>query len=552
MATALKDVVPSDATAEVQAWVDAGQRKSLLRFITCGSVDDGKSTLIGRLLYDSKMLFEDQLATLESDSRKSGTQGEKLDLALLVDGLAAEREQGITIDVAYRFFSTEKRKFIVADTPGHEQYTRNMVTGASTADLAVILVDARKGVLTQTRRHSFLVNLLGIRRIVLAINKMDLVDYSQSRFEEIVADYRAFADQAGIEAFVPIPVSGLDGDNVSRRSTHMDWYSGPSLLDHLETVQVRRRAAAGPFRMAVQWVNRPHSGFRGYAGRIASGQVRPGDLVTVLPSGQSSRIERIVTFDGDLAVAGEGQSVTLTFADEIDCSRGNLIVGGPEAAEIGDRVSATLVWMAEAPLVPGRAYWLKTGAQTLSATVNEVRHVVDVNSLAEEPGRPLALNDIGDCALHLDRAAPLLAYADNRELGGFILIDKISHATMAAGLVREVPRHGADQPVDDEEGRILWAAGASLAKRRQAAEQAQREMRALGRTAFILDEEAMAGLNDGEVVRDEALRRVREVARLMARAGVHILITYDVPDAEAHPGRRLDQAGREGEDEWVI
>ena len=548
MATALR--LP-DAAAEVQAWVEVSQRKSLLRFITCGSVDDGKSTLIGRLLYDSKMLFEDQLATLQSDSLKSGTQGQKLDLALLVDGLAAEREQGITIDVAYRFFATDKRKFIVADTPGHEQYTRNMVTGASNADLAVILIDARKGVLTQTRRHSFLVSLLGIRRIVLAINKMDLVDYSQSRFDSIVADYRAFAAEAGIEEFVAIPVSGLDGDNVSRRSAHMDWYSGPSLLEHLETVQIRRRAIAGPFRMAVQWVNRPHSGFRGYAGRIAAGSIRPGDPVTILPSGQTSRVDRIVTFDGDLEIAGQGQSVTLTFTDEIDCSRGNLVAAG-SPADVGDRVGATLVWMAEAPLVAGRSYWLKSGAQTLSATVNEVRNVVDVNTMAREPGRPLALNDIGDCALHLDRAVPLLPYEESRELGGFILIDKISNATVAAGLIRTVTRGDGGQAIDQEEGRILWASGASQAERRQAAEDSQRKLKTLGRPTLILDEEMMAGLNMDIGDRDEALRRVREVAKLMTRAGVHVLITYGASDEEAHPGRRLDRAGREGEDEWVI
>ncbi|MDB5671608.1 MAG: adenylyl-sulfate kinase [Alphaproteobacteria bacterium] len=548
MATALR--LP-DAAAEVQAWVEVSQRKSLLRFITCGSVDDGKSTLIGRLLYDSKMLFEDQLATLQSDSLKSGTQGQKLDLALLVDGLAAEREQGITIDVAYRFFATDKRKFIVADTPGHEQYTRNMVTGASNADLAVILIDARKGVLTQTRRHSFLVSLLGIRRIVLAINKMDLVGYSQSRFDSIVADYRAFAAEAGIEEFVAIPVSGLDGDNVSRRSAHMDWYSGPSLLEHLETVQIRRRAIAGPFRMAVQWVNRPHSGFRGYAGRIAAGSISPGDPVTILPSGQTSRVDRIVTFDGDLDTAGQGQSVTLTFTDEIDCSRGNLVTAG-SPADVGDRVGATLMWMAAAPLVAGRSYWLKSGAQTLSATVNEVRNVVDVNTMVREPGRPLALNDIGDCALHLDRAVPLLPYEESRELGGFILIDKISNATVAAGLIRTVTRGDGGQAMDQEEGRILWASGASQAERRQAAEDSQRKLKTLGRPTLILDEEMMAGLNMDIGDRDEALRRVREVAKLMTRAGVHVLITYGASDEEAHPGRRLDRAGREGEDEWVI
>ncbi len=555
MAAAYDITAARTARAEVEQYLEANQRKSLLRFITCGSVDDGKSTLIGRLLYDSKMLFEDQLAALASDSRKMGTQGEALDFALLVDGLGAEREQGITIDVAYRFFATDKRKFIVADTPGHEQYTRNMVTGASTADLAVILIDARKGVLTQTRRHSYLVHLLGIRSIVLAVNKMDLVGYDQARFDEIVADYRAFAAEVGIADFTAIPLSGLAGDNVSSRSDAMPWHDGPSLIEHLETVPVGAGEELAPFRMAVQWVNRPNSSFRGYAGRIASGGIKVGDRITVLPSGHQSRVERIATMNGDLDEAIAGQSVTLTFTDEVDCSRGDTIATAPSTPVGG--LSANLVWMSDEALVPGRSYWLKMGAQTLSASVDAVRHVVDVNSMARQDGRPLALNDIGLAELRLDRAVPAIAYAESRELGGFILIDKISHATVAAGMVTDF-LHAAEsvEPVDDA-SRITWVAGATKAERAGLAGKHEQQLRALGRTVLVLDEAALregiaSDVAEGDT--PELARRAREVAKLAAGAGGHVLITLDVDKQEAHPGRRID-AGHdsdEGTDEWVI
>ncbi|QAY77268.1 sulfate adenylyltransferase subunit CysN [Sphingosinicella sp. BN140058] len=557
MATAHRLTTAAEtARAEIEAYLDATSRKSLLRFITCGSVDDGKSTLIGRLLYDSKMLFEDQLDALASDSKRSGTQGEALDLALLVDGLAAEREQGITIDVAYRFFTTEKRKFIVADTPGHEQYTRNMVTGASTADLAVILIDARKGVLTQTRRHSFLVHLLGIRNVVLAVNKMDLVGFDQARFDEIVADYRAFADEIGISGFTAIPVSGLNGDNVTTRSDAMPWYRGPALLEHLETVPVESAAQADePFRMAVQWVNRPNQNFRGYAGRIASGRIRVGDTVSVLPAGRRSQVARIVTFDGDLAEAVAGQSVTLTLTDEVDCSRGDIIASAAAEPEPVSRLEATLVWMSDEAMVPHRSYWLKIGSQTVSAAIGGMGPIVDVNTMEQRRGLTLALNDIGQVDIDLDRRIPAVLYADNRRLGGFILIDKVTHATVAAGLVQGFPKSvlkTADHHEADK-GSILWIAGAG---RSAHAARAAESLAALGRPAFVLDEAAIADLVSdlGANAEAERIRRAREVARLMARAGVHVLVTLEAAPEEAQPGRRIEAGTNEdeGAGEWVI
>jgi bifunctional enzyme CysN/CysC len=548
MATLLKPVDSAQAAAQaLERWIDASQKKSLLRFITCGSVDDGKSTLIGRLLYDSKLLFEDQLSALASDSKKQGTQGEALDFALLVDGLSAEREQGITIDVAYRFFATEKRKFIVADTPGHEQYTRNMVTGASTADAAVILIDARKGVLTQTRRHSFLVHLLGIRHLVLAVNKMDLVGYDRTVFDRIVADYGAFAATAGIQSFSAIPVSGLEGDNVTHHSSAMAWYDGPSLIEHLETIPAAAREPADePFRMAVQWVNRPNQNFRGYAGRIASGRVSVGDAVVVLPSDRFSMIKRIVTFDGELDHAVAGQSVTLTLADEIDCSRGDVIVSAQASAEPVSRIEATLVWMADEKLVPHRSYWLKTGTQTISADIDAVRSIVDVNSLEERAGAPLGLNDIGKVEIDLGRAIPAVRYAQNRKLGGFILIDKLSHATVAAGLIEGFPAAPKLASHDlSASGTIRWIAGPH---RQSWAAKAAARLRAQGQRVAILDSTAVAAFGSADPV-----RTAREAARLLAAAGVEVLITVPASAEEAHPGQRIDsESSDEGGEEWVI
>jgi bifunctional enzyme CysN/CysC len=417
---------------DIDAYLHQHQHKSLLRFITCGSVDDGKSTLIGRLLYDSKMIFEDQMAALEADSKRVGTQGGAIDFALLVDGLAAEREQGITIDVAYRFFSTEKRKFIVADTPGHEQYTRNMVTGASTADAAVILIDARKGVLTQTRRHSYLVSLLGIRHVVLAVNKMDLVGWNPDVFDQIVADYRAFAEQIGLTVFTPIPISGLGGDNMASRSDQTPWYKGPILMEWLEGVEVEDDLQSKPFRMPVQWVNRPNLDFRGFSGLIASGSIKPGDRIRALPSGRESRVARIVTLPGDLDQAVAGQSVTLTLEDEIDISRGDVIATADAPAPVANQFEATVVWMDDEPLPPGRTYLLKLGTRTVSASVTDIKHRVNVNTLEKTAAKRLELNEIGLVNLSLDQAIPFEAYADNRQMGGFILIDRLSAIARSA------------------------------------------------------------------------------------------------------------------------
>lgn len=534
--------------SDIDAYLVQHQSKSLLRFITCGSVDDGKSTLIGRLLYDSKMIFEDQLAALESDSKRVGTQGGEIDFALLVDGLAAEREQGITIDVAYRFFATEKRKFIVADTPGHEQYTRNMVTGASTADLAVILIDARKGVLTQTRRHSYLAHLIGIRHIVLAVNKMDLVGYDRATFDSIVADYAAFAESIGIADFTAIPLSGFKGDNIAAASANTPWYGGPALIEHLESVELDSEAAAArPFRLPVQWVNRPDLDFRGFAGLIASGTVRPGDAVRVLPSGKTSHVARIVTMDGDLEQAVAGQSVTITLADEIDCSRGDVIAAADAPPQVADQFRTTIVWMDGEPLLPGRAYWLKTGSGLVSATVQTPRHAVDVNTLAELSVKTLQLNDIGVADVFTDRGIAFEPYADNRDLGGFILIDKITNATVAAGMIDYCLRRSQNvhwQSIDitreahaaqkNQSPRVLWFTGLSGSGKSTIANLVEKKLHALGKHSFLLDgDNVRHGLNRDlgftDADRVENVRRVGEVAKLMADAGLIVLTAFISP-----------------------
>jgi bifunctional enzyme CysN/CysC len=545
---------------DIDAYLALHQSKSMLRFITCGSVDDGKSTLIGRLLYDSKMIFEDQLAALESDSKRAGSQGQEIDFALLVDGLAAEREQGITIDVAYRFFATEKRKFIVADTPGHEQYTRNMVTGASTADLAVILIDARKGVLTQTRRHSYLTHLIGIRHIVLAVNKMDLVDYDRAVFERIVADYRDFADSIGIAGFAAIPLSGLRGDNIAQGSAAMPWYDGPTLIEHLETVEVDTEAdRAKPFRLPVQWVNRPNLDFRGFAGLVTGGSVRPGDAVRVLPSGRTTRVARVVTMpvlsdaaggvegNGDLDEAVAGQSVTLTLADEIDCSRGDVIAAADAPPQVADQFQATLVWMAEDALQPGRAYWLKSAAQTVSATVQPPKHAIDVNTMAQLSAKTLELNDIGVAEVYTDRGLVFEPYADSHDLGGFILIDKATNATVAAGMLDFALRRSQNvhwQAVEisreahaaqkNQQPRVLWLTGLSGSGKSTIANLVEKKLHALGKHSFLLDGDNIRhGLNKDlgftETDRIENIRRVGEVARLMADAGLIVLTAFISP-----------------------
>ena len=533
---------------DIDAYLEAHQHKSLLRFITCGSVDDGKSTLIGRLLYDSKMIFEDQLAALESDSIKHGTQGAEIDFALLVDGLAAEREQGITIDVAYRFFATEKRKFIVADTPGHEQYTRNMVTGASTADLAVILIDARKGVLQQTRRHSYLVHLLGIRHVVLAVNKMDLVGYDQGVFDRIVAEYRAFASSIGITTFTAIPISGFKGDNITALSANTPWYSGPALIEHLESVEVDAAAAQSqPFRMPVQWVNRPNLDFRGFAGQIASGTIRPGDAVRIVPSGKTSTVKTISTFDGDLPEAVAGQSVTLTLADEVDCSRGDLIAAAGDPPQASDQFCATFVWMDEEALKPGRGYWLKLGTQMVTATVQPPKYEIDVNSLEHLAAKTLTLNAIGVAEFATDRPIAFEPYGANRQLGGFILIDKFTNATVAAGMIEFNLRRADNvhwQPVaitrDNHAGmknqkpKVLWFTGLSGSGKSTIANEVEKQLFVMNRHTFLLDgDNVRHGLNRDlgftEADRIENIRRVGEVAKLMADAGLIVLTAFISP-----------------------
>jgi bifunctional enzyme CysN/CysC len=533
---------------DIDAYLDAHQHKSMLRFITCGSVDDGKSTLIGRLLYDAKMIFEDQLATLEADSKKMGTQGQNIDFALLVDGLAAEREQGITIDVAYRFFTTEKRKFIVADTPGHEQYTRNMVTGASTADLAVILVDARQGILTQTRRHSYLAHLIGIRHLVLAVNKMDLVEYSQPVFDQIVEEYRAFADSIGIEAFVAMPISGLAGDNITTRSPNMPWYDGRALVDHLEQVEVSVTAnQAKPFRMPVQWVNRPNLDFRGFAGQIASGIVRPGDAVRVLPSGKTSTIARIVTFGGDLDAAVAGQSVTLTLTDEIDCSRGDVLAVADTPPQAADQFEATIVWMDEDALLPGRAYWLKLGTQTVSAALQPPKYRVDVNTMEQLAAKTLGLNDIGVTTITTEQPLVFEAYRDNRDLGGFVLIDKLSNRTVGAGMLNFSLRRAQNvhwQAVDidrtmraaqkNQQPKLLWFTGLSGSGKSTIANEVEKRLNVMNRHTFLLDgDNVRHGLNKDlgftDADRIENIRRIGEVAKLMTDAGLIVLTAFISP-----------------------
>jgi bifunctional enzyme CysN/CysC len=533
---------------DIDAYLEQHQHKTLLRFITCGSVDDGKSTLIGRLLYDSKMIFEDQLAALEADSRRVGTQGQEIDFALLVDGLAAEREQGITIDVAYRFFATEKRKFIVADTPGHEQYTRNMVTGASTADLAVILIDARKGVLTQTRRHSYLAHLIGVRHIVLAVNKMDLVGYDQMRFDAIVAEYRAFATGIGIGDFTAIPISGFKGDNITARSASMPWFDGPELMAHLETVDVDQSSAQQrPFRMPVQWVNRPHLDFRGFSGLIATGAVKPGDAVRILPSGKTSTVDRVVTLDGDLDEGVAGQSVTITLTDDVDCSRGDVIATSDAPPQAADQFETTLVWMDDAPLHIGRTYWMKLGTKTVSVTVQQPKYQINVDTMEHLAAKTLDLNAIGVAEIATDKSIVFEAYADNRALGSFILVDKMTNRTVAAGMLHFSLRRAQNvhwQSTDitremhatlkNQKPRVLWLTGLSGSGKSTIANEVEKILALMNRHTFLLDgDNVRHGLNRDlgftEADRIENIRRVGEVAKLMTDAGLVVITAFISP-----------------------
>jgi bifunctional enzyme CysN/CysC len=540
----VSDLIATD----IDAYLDQHEKKSLLRFITCGSVDDGKSTLIGRLLYESKMLFDDQLAAIEADSKKWGTQGGEIDFALLVDGLAAEREQGITIDVAYRFFSTDRRKFIVADTPGHEQYTRNMVTGASTADVAVVLIDARKGVLTQTRRHSYLVSLIGIRKVVLAINKVDLIDYDEATCRRIDEDYRAFAARIGLKDVTTIPLSGLKGDNMVERSDRMPWYRGPTLMAFLETCEIdETRLQSAPLRLPVQWVNRPNLDFRGFCGQIASGSVKPGDRIRVQPSGRESTVTRIVALEGDRERAVAGESVTITLADEVDISRGDLISGADAPAEAADQFECTLVWMADDAMLPGRPYLLKIGTRTVNATITEPKYKVNVNTMEHLAAKVLELNEIGVCNIALDRPVAFDPYEANRDTGGFILIDRMSNNTVGAGMLHFALRRAHNihlQAVDIDKaarGRlmghkpvVLWFTGLSGAGKSTIANLVEKKLYAAGCHSYLLDgDNVRHGLNKDlgftEADRVENVRRVAEVAKLMVDAGLIVLTAFISP-----------------------
>ncbi len=547
--------------ADIEGYLKSHEYKTLLRFITCGSVDDGKSTLIGRLLYESKVLFDDQLTALAGDSKKFGTQGDDLDFALLVDGLAAEREQGITIDVAYRFFSTDRRKFIVADTPGHEQYTRNMVTGASTADAAVILIDARNGVLTQTRRHSYLVSLIGIRQVALAINKMDLVDYSETRYRQIEAEYREFAKRIGLSHITCIPMSALKGDNILTPSANMPWHRGATLLGWLETVEIDEdRLQKLPFRFPVQWVNRPSMDFRGFSGTIVSGVVKPGDRVRIQPSGKETNIARVVTFDGDLAQGVTGQSVTLALDEEVDISRGDLISIATSPAEVAAQFEATIVWMSDQPLLRGRAYLMKTGSKTVTATIAPIKYQVNVNTLEHVAAEKLELNEIGVCELELDQPICFDPYDENRDTGGFILIDRLTNHTVGAGMLKFALRRAHNiqiQHVDiDKAGRaslkhqqpcLLWFTGLSGAGKSTIANLVEKKLFGMGYHTYLLDgDNVRHGLNKdlGFTAEDrvENIRRIAEVARLMLDAGLIVLTAFISPfRAERRMARGLVQ-----------
>ncbi len=550
------------AADDIIAYLDAHEKKSMLRFITCGSVDDGKSTLIGRLLYDTKLLYEDQLAALEADSKKVGTQGEKIDFALLVDGLAAEREQGITIDVAYRFFSTEKRKFIVADTPGHEQYTRNMATGASTADVAIILIDARQGVLKQTRRHSYICSLLGIRHIVVAINKMDLVDYSRATFEKIEAEYRAFAKQLGFQSIVCIPVSALEGDNILTKSANTTWHRGPALLPYLETLDVEKDGSGEPFRLPVQWVNRPNLNFRGFSGTIASGTVKPGDEIVVVPSGRRSTVTRIVTKDGDLAIAGQHQAVTICLADEIDISRGDIICAGRAPAEQTDQLAAHVIWMHDDEMIPGRQYLFKTANRIIAGTITELKHKVNVNTLEHMSGKTLELNEVGFCNISTSAAIAFDPYSHNRETGSFIIIDRRTNNTVGVGLIdfslrRAQNVHWQDLDVNKDARAsakhqkpcILWFTGLSGAGKSTVANLVEKRLCDLGRHTYTLDgDNVRHGLNKDlgftDADRVENIRRVAETSKLMVDAGLIVLVSFISPfQSERRMARELVEDG---------
>lgn len=552
------ELVMNDPVTRIDEYLEYQSKLDMLRFITCGSVDDGKSTLIGRMLYEAQLIFEDQVAALRSDSKKVGTQGGDLDFALLVDGLAAEREQGITIDVAYRFFATEHRKFIVADTPGHEQYTRNMVTGASTADVAVILVDATQGVLTQTRRHSFIASLLGIKCVALAINKMDLVDFDREIYEQIVDDYMSFSKEMDFESITTIPVSALKGDNVVERSPRTAWYSGPTLMGYLETIEAHDSRQDEALRFPVQWVNRPDRTFRGFSGTIVSGTVHPGDDVRILPSGEQARISSIVLFKDQLESASTDQAVTLTLDREVDCSRGDVIVAAREPVEVADQFEVNIVWMDQEQGHIGRAYWFKTGNVTVNATISDIKYKYNINTLEHLSSKNLDLNDIGVATLSLDKAVPFESYRDCRALGSFVLLDRYSNHTVAAGMVNFALRRAlnihAQSLVIDKAARealnghtagVVWLTGISGSGKSSIADALEQQLHKKGIRTYILDGDNVRhglnqdlGFSDGD--RIENIRRVAEVARLMVDAGLVVITAFISPfRAERDMARRL-------------
>ena len=548
----------NDIVTSIDQYLEEQSKLDLLRFITCGSADDGKSTLIGRMLYEAQLIFEDQVAALRNESRYLGTQDGDIDFAFLVDGLAAEREQGITIDVAYRFFATDHRKFIVADTPGHEQYTRNMATGASTADVAVILVDAQNGVLTQTKRHSFICSLLGIRHVALAVNKMDLVDFNRDRFDSIVRDYQAFAAQLNFEEITAVPMSALEGDNVVERSPKTAWFNGPTLIGFLETVDAHQTLSDKAFRMPVQWVNRPDRTFRGFSGTIVSGQIKRGDELRVLPSGETASVEDIVLYRNSLPTAVTDQAVTITFDREVDCSRGDLLVSAREPSEVADQFEVKLVWMDQESGHNGRAYWLKTSTARVNATITDIKYKYNVNTLEHLSTRDMELNDIGVATISVDRGIPFEAYDDGRALGSFVLIDRYSNATVAAGMInfalrraknihqqRLVVDKAARQELNGHKARVLWFTGLSGSGKSSIADALEQQLHKRGVRTYILDGDNVRhglnqdlGFSDGD--RIENIRRVAEVAKLMVDAGLVVLTSFISPfRAERDMARRL-------------
>jgi bifunctional enzyme CysN/CysC len=562
MGDAQKIVADAVVEKRVNTYIDVQSSLDLLRFITCGSVDDGKSTLIGRMLYEAQLIFEDQISSLQQDSKRQGTQGGEIDFALLVDGLSAEREQGITIDVAYRFFSTDHRKFIVADTPGHEQYTRNMVTGASTADVAVILVDAASGLMTQTRRHSFIASLLGIKHVVLAINKMDLVDYEESVFDGIVRDYAEFATQLDFEHVTAIPMSALRGDNVIERSAHTHWYSGPTLLGFLETVDVHRKGDEHPFRFPVQWVNRPNSTFRGFSGTVVAGSIGCGEDVRVLPSGEMAKVKEIVLYHDQLPKAHVDQAVTLTLDREVDVSRGDVLVAANSPCEVSDQFDASLVWMNSEHGYIGRSYWLMLGSARINATLTEIKFKYNINTLDKLSTRSLELNDIGRVTVSVDRAVPFEPYADCRGMGSFVLVDRYTNATVGAGMInfalrraKNIHRHAhavdknARAQLNGHSGKVFWMTGLSGSGKSSLANAFEQTLHAQGKRTFILDgDNVRHGLNNDlgftDADRVENIRRTAEVAKLMVEAGLIVICAFISPfRSERDMARALFEEG---------